>query len=251
MSWLKSLQILFIISFVLASVSEPRSPAESGTVRILLNVHVSKTVSWLHQFSCLPVYDAAVCTCCITVLKCLQSLLVFGCSSVHKPELFSETLNHIRSHPVSDYHGRSFQPALAAERLSAPGIQRDLTAEHLKYKSWLFARLKMMQLQCFGPPWLCEYHFFLYLEEICTLVIAEVFPEDSGMFTCTASNKYGTVSSSAELKVKGNTSVTLYEKHVTTVVIHSHKSALTFLYIDSDFLQAMAGIATMWGLSAV
>ncbi|KAF3708456.1 Myopalladin [Channa argus] len=41
-------------------------------------------------------------------------------------------------------------------------------------------------------------------EEICTLVIAEVFPEDSGMFICTASNKYGTASSSAELRVKGN-----------------------------------------------
>ncbi|XP_022051989.2 myopalladin isoform X1 [Acanthochromis polyacanthus] len=41
-------------------------------------------------------------------------------------------------------------------------------------------------------------------EEICTLVIAEVFPEDSGMFTCTANNKYGTVSSAAALWVKGN-----------------------------------------------
>ncbi|XP_017279809.1 myopalladin isoform X2 [Kryptolebias marmoratus] len=41
-------------------------------------------------------------------------------------------------------------------------------------------------------------------EEICTLVIAEVFPEDSGRFTCTASNSYGTVSSTAALKVKGN-----------------------------------------------
>ncbi|XP_056147432.1 myopalladin [Lampris incognitus] len=43
-------------------------------------------------------------------------------------------------------------------------------------------------------------------EEICTLVIAEVFSEDSGLFTCTASNKYGTVSSIAALKVKGNSS---------------------------------------------
>uniref|UniRef100_A0A8C4FBQ0 Ig-like domain-containing protein n=1 Tax=Dicentrarchus labrax TaxID=13489 RepID=A0A8C4FBQ0_DICLA len=43
-------------------------------------------------------------------------------------------------------------------------------------------------------------------EEICTLVIAEVFSEDSGMFTCTASNKYGTVSSTATLRVKGNAS---------------------------------------------
>uniref|UniRef100_A0A8B9SDV3 Myopalladin n=1 Tax=Apteryx owenii TaxID=8824 RepID=A0A8B9SDV3_APTOW len=40
-------------------------------------------------------------------------------------------------------------------------------------------------------------------EEICTLVIAEVFSEDSGSFTCTASNKYGTVSSIAHLTVKG------------------------------------------------
>ncbi|XP_053164554.1 myopalladin isoform X2 [Hemicordylus capensis] len=40
-------------------------------------------------------------------------------------------------------------------------------------------------------------------EEICTLVIAEVFSEDSGSFTCTASNKYGTVSSTARLTVKG------------------------------------------------
>ncbi|NWV15508.1 MYPN protein, partial [Ptilonorhynchus violaceus] len=39
-------------------------------------------------------------------------------------------------------------------------------------------------------------------EEICTLVIAEVFSEDSGSFTCTASNKYGTVSSIARLTVK-------------------------------------------------
>ncbi|KAK9541860.1 hypothetical protein VZT92_001878 [Zoarces viviparus] len=39
---------------------------------------------------------------------------------------------------------------------------------------------------------------------ICTLVIAEVFPEESGMFTCTASNNYGTVSSAATLRVKGN-----------------------------------------------
>ncbi|KAG8552256.1 hypothetical protein GDO81_004457 [Engystomops pustulosus] len=41
-------------------------------------------------------------------------------------------------------------------------------------------------------------------EEICTLVIAEVFSEDSGMFTCTASNKYGTTSSTAYLTVKGS-----------------------------------------------
>ncbi|NXK18206.1 MYPN protein, partial [Arenaria interpres] len=41
-------------------------------------------------------------------------------------------------------------------------------------------------------------------QEICTLVIAEVFSEDSGTFTCTASNKYGTVSSIAHLTVKAS-----------------------------------------------
>uniref|UniRef100_A0A2R8ZRE6 Myopalladin n=1 Tax=Pan paniscus TaxID=9597 RepID=A0A2R8ZRE6_PANPA len=44
----------------------------------------------------------------------------------------------------------------------------------------------------------------LQKKEICTLVIAEVFAEDSGCFTCTASNKYGTVSSIAQLHVRGN-----------------------------------------------
>ncbi|KAM6920935.1 palladin isoform 4-T4 [Xenentodon cancila] len=38
-------------------------------------------------------------------------------------------------------------------------------------------------------------------EEICTLVIAEAFPEDGGLFCCTASNPYGSVSSTAQLSV--------------------------------------------------
>ncbi|KAE8629975.1 hypothetical protein XENTR_v10000649 [Xenopus tropicalis] len=38
-------------------------------------------------------------------------------------------------------------------------------------------------------------------EEICTLVIAETFPEDAGIFTCTARNDYGSVSCSAQLTV--------------------------------------------------
>ncbi|XP_017672035.1 PREDICTED: palladin isoform X4 [Lepidothrix coronata] len=38
-------------------------------------------------------------------------------------------------------------------------------------------------------------------EEICTLVIAETFPEDSGIFTCTATNEHGSATSSAQLVV--------------------------------------------------
>uniref|UniRef100_A0A8C7F9V9 Palladin n=1 Tax=Oncorhynchus kisutch TaxID=8019 RepID=A0A8C7F9V9_ONCKI len=39
--------------------------------------------------------------------------------------------------------------------------------------------------------------------EICTLVIAEAFPEDGGQFCCTATNLYGSVSSTAQLSVTG------------------------------------------------
>ncbi|XP_075420357.1 palladin isoform X3 [Tenrec ecaudatus] len=38
-------------------------------------------------------------------------------------------------------------------------------------------------------------------EEICTLVIAETFPEDAGTFTCSARNDYGSVTSTAQLVV--------------------------------------------------
>ncbi|XP_034737029.1 palladin isoform X8 [Etheostoma cragini] len=38
-------------------------------------------------------------------------------------------------------------------------------------------------------------------EEICTLVIAEAFPEDGGLFCCTASNPCGSVNSTAQLTV--------------------------------------------------
>ncbi|KAM8939680.1 palladin [Pelodytes ibericus] len=41
-------------------------------------------------------------------------------------------------------------------------------------------------------------------EEICTLVIAETFPEDAGTFTCMAWNEYGSVSCTAQLTVSAN-----------------------------------------------
>ncbi|XP_041695068.2 palladin isoform X1 [Coregonus clupeaformis] len=51
-------------------------------------------------------------------------------------------------------------------------------------------------------------------EEICTLVIAEAFPEDGGQFCCTATNLYGSVSSTAQLAVTGeafNTPTAVYD----------------------------------------
>lgn len=47
----------------------------------------------------------------------------------------------------------------------------------------------------------CWWLVFLFVEEICTLVIAEAFPEDGGLFCCTASNPYGSINSTAHLTV--------------------------------------------------
>ncbi|NWJ03015.1 PALLD protein, partial [Crypturellus undulatus] len=38
-------------------------------------------------------------------------------------------------------------------------------------------------------------------KEVCTLVITEAFPEDSGIFKCVAENEFGTAASSARLSV--------------------------------------------------
>lgn len=43
--------------------------------------------------------------------------------------------------------------------------------------------------------------FFSFTEEICTLVIAEAFPEDGGLFCCRVSNPYGSMNSTAHLTV--------------------------------------------------
>ncbi|NXY02374.1 PALLD protein, partial [Pteruthius melanotis] len=42
-------------------------------------------------------------------------------------------------------------------------------------------------------------------EEVCTLVITEAFPEDSGIFKCVAENEFGSVASSAHLSVSPGT----------------------------------------------
>ncbi|XP_066468594.1 myotilin isoform X4 [Tiliqua scincoides] len=45
-------------------------------------------------------------------------------------------------------------------------------------------------------------------EEVCTLVITEAFPEDSGIFKCIAENEFGAVASSARLSVSQGTEET-------------------------------------------
>uniref|UniRef100_A0A3B4A2H1 Ig-like domain-containing protein n=1 Tax=Periophthalmus magnuspinnatus TaxID=409849 RepID=A0A3B4A2H1_9GOBI len=64
--------------------------------------------------------------------------------------------------------------------------------------------------------------------DICTLVIAEVFPEDSGTFKCTASNNYGSVSSTAELKIKGNAGLGLFVCFISLVLKRAGYSACSF-----------------------
>ncbi|KAM6997218.1 myopalladin [Tautogolabrus adspersus] len=58
-------------------------------------------------------------------------------------------------------------------------------------------------------------------EEICTLVISEVVPEDSGVFTCTASNKYGTIKSTATLRVTAGGSNSNHERPFSSLTMES------------------------------
>uniref|UniRef100_W5N2G2 Ig-like domain-containing protein n=1 Tax=Lepisosteus oculatus TaxID=7918 RepID=W5N2G2_LEPOC len=53
-------------------------------------------------------------------------------------------------------------------------------------------------------------------EEVCTLVITEAFPEDSGMFKCVAGNQYGTVSCSALLDVYSGLEEVLAHEETTS-----------------------------------
>lgn len=65
-------------------------------------------------------------------------------------------------------------------------------------------------------------------EEICTLVIAETFPEDAGIFTCSARNDYGSVTSTAQLVVTpgmwGVKNMTGFCSPALSVVCHSRKN---------------------------
>lgn len=83
--------------------------------------------------------------------------------------------------------------------------------------------------------------FSLFAEEICTLVIAETFPEDSGIFTCTATNEHGSVTSSAQLTVCSG----MWRRERG---VFSHKSYIINLPVELSVC-FLCGKCRTWGLS--
>lgn len=57
---------------------------------------------------------------------------------------------------------------------------------------------------------------FVIPEEVCTLVITEAFPEDSGIFKCVAENEFGSAASSAHLSVSPGKHVGFLAKQLST-----------------------------------
>ncbi|KAF7227863.1 transcript variant X3 [Nothobranchius furzeri] len=60
---------------------------------------------------------------------------------------------------------------------------------------------------------------FIWTEELCTLVITEAFPEDSGLFKCVVINSFGTVSCSAMLEVYND-----LEEQLNVEAIHQQEA---------------------------
>lgn len=58
--------------------------------------------------------------------------------------------------------------------------------------------------------------------ELHSLVIAEAFEEDTGRYSCFASNVYGTDSTSAEIYVEGEAHVYLKHQIITSSELYSH-----------------------------
>ncbi|KAM9741804.1 palladin isoform 1-T1 [Menidia menidia] len=77
-------------------------------------------------------------------------------------------------------------------------------------------------------------------EELCTLVITEAFPEDSGLFKCVVLNSYGTVSCSAILEVYNDLEEQLEVEAVRQQEVVSHsqefqQGTLSSLKSSEDF----------------
>lgn len=56
---------------------------------------------------------------------------------------------------------------------------------------------------------------FVISEEVCTLVITEAFPEDSGIFKCVAENEFGSAASSARLSVSPGKQMNLWAEQLS------------------------------------
>uniref|UniRef100_A0A3Q1GEU4 Myotilin n=1 Tax=Acanthochromis polyacanthus TaxID=80966 RepID=A0A3Q1GEU4_9TELE len=71
--------------------------------------------------------------------------------------------------------------------------------------------------------------------ELCTLVITEAFPEDSGLFKCVVINHFGTVSCSAILDVyNGGTSIHLFTILKNSLQAHLSLTLLLFVLLRAD-----------------
>lgn len=57
---------------------------------------------------------------------------------------------------------------------------------------------------------------FVLSEEVCTLVITEAFPEDSGIFKCVAENEFGSAASSARLSVSPGKHMDFWAEQLST-----------------------------------
>lgn len=91
-------------------------------------------------------------------------------------------------------------------------------------------------------------------EELCTLVITEAFPEDSGLFKCMAINSFGTVSCSAILEVYNGMMfiyTPVYPSQYNIIKMNSQINALTVFISCFEHTTPCrpGGTAGAWGHS--
>uniref|UniRef100_A0A8C4VRN4 Ig-like domain-containing protein n=1 Tax=Gopherus evgoodei TaxID=1825980 RepID=A0A8C4VRN4_9SAUR len=89
------------------------------------------------------------------------------------------------------------------------------------------------------------------LEEICTLVIAETFPEDAGTFTCTATNEYGSVASSAQLTVCSGMSTHRNESNPYDLYYPPVRARFLVGHVGNLFLQLSQMTEMLGNLSSI
>nr|XP_033469224.1 myopalladin isoform X2 [Epinephelus lanceolatus] len=148
-----------------------------------------------------PVQTAAAIATLLPLNSVVSTVLPVLSAPTQTPQPESQTSNH------NYLQGLNGQPIMAA-----PVFTKSLQDLHASEGQLVVLECRVKGVPSPRVDWYRDGNIIedspdfriLQKKEICTLVIAEVFPEDSGMFTCTASNKYGTVSSAAALKVKGN-----------------------------------------------